>query len=199
MVGTSPPAAAPEPWWSHISAFHRARASRVPPSLGEARRFDPSWHQALSYHAWALPILRCREWQPSPPQVSSQWLCHCRTRQTHHKHPAWPHQQGELSIPIKRQGYLDMYHGINVLQARNYIKISTSTLIMKILESTSPHGWIISPPWLIGLLHFPWTLIGSKSLMQPLVTQTVYDETLCRGLSWSIKVESILWEEEILK
>jgi len=38
----------------------------------------------------------------------------------------------ELSIPMKRQGYLDMYNGIDVIQTRDYIKISTTTFIDKI-------------------------------------------------------------------
>ena len=40
----------------------------------------------------------------------------------------------ELSIPMKRQGFLDMYNGIDVLQARDYIKITTTTFIDKICE-----------------------------------------------------------------
>ncbi len=40
----------------------------------------------------------------------------------------------KLKIPIKRQGYLDMYNGINVLQTRYYIKISVSTFIYKVFE-----------------------------------------------------------------
>ena len=40
----------------------------------------------------------------------------------------------ELSIPMKRQGFLDMYNGIDVLQTRDYIKISTTTFIDKICE-----------------------------------------------------------------
>jgi hypothetical protein len=38
----------------------------------------------------------------------------------------------ELSIPMKWQGYLDVYNGIDVLQTRNYIKISCKTFINKI-------------------------------------------------------------------
>jgi hypothetical protein len=40
----------------------------------------------------------------------------------------------ELSIRMKHQGYLDMYNGIDVLQTRNYIKISTTTFIDKICD-----------------------------------------------------------------
>jgi len=40
----------------------------------------------------------------------------------------------ELSIPMKQQGYLDMYNGINVLQTRDYIKISSKSFIEKICE-----------------------------------------------------------------
>jgi hypothetical protein len=40
----------------------------------------------------------------------------------------------ELSILMKQQGYLDMFNGIDVLQTRDYIKISSSTFINKISE-----------------------------------------------------------------
>jgi hypothetical protein len=39
-----------------------------------------------------------------------------------------------LKIPIKRQRYLDMYNGINILQTRYYIKINLRTCIDKIFE-----------------------------------------------------------------
>jgi hypothetical protein len=40
----------------------------------------------------------------------------------------------KFKIPIKRQGYLDMYNGVNVLQTCHYIKISVSTFISKIFK-----------------------------------------------------------------
>lgn len=39
-----------------------------------------------------------------------------------------------LTIPMKRQGYLDMYNGIDVIQTRDYIKISSKSFIVKICE-----------------------------------------------------------------
>lgn len=39
-----------------------------------------------------------------------------------------------LKIPIKRQGYLDMYNGIDILQTRYYIKINLKTFVDKIFE-----------------------------------------------------------------
>ncbi len=39
-----------------------------------------------------------------------------------------------LKIPIKRQGYLDMYNGINVVQTRYYIKLNLTTYVNKIFE-----------------------------------------------------------------
>jgi hypothetical protein len=39
-----------------------------------------------------------------------------------------------LKIPIKRQGYLDMYNRVDILQTRYYIKISVQTYIDKICE-----------------------------------------------------------------
>jgi hypothetical protein len=40
----------------------------------------------------------------------------------------------KLTIPMKRQGFLDMYNGIDVLQTRHYIKISCTSYINKICE-----------------------------------------------------------------
>jgi len=40
----------------------------------------------------------------------------------------------ELSIPMKWQGFLDMYNSIDVLQARDYIKITCKTFINKICD-----------------------------------------------------------------
>jgi hypothetical protein len=39
-----------------------------------------------------------------------------------------------LKIPIKRQGYLDMYNGVDVLQTRYYIKLNLTTYVNKIFE-----------------------------------------------------------------
>jgi hypothetical protein len=38
----------------------------------------------------------------------------------------------KLTIPMKLQGYLDMYNGIDVIQTRHYIKISCTSYINKI-------------------------------------------------------------------
>jgi hypothetical protein len=39
-----------------------------------------------------------------------------------------------LFIPVKRQGYLVMYNGVNVTQTRYYIKISCATFINKVCQ-----------------------------------------------------------------
>ncbi len=41
----------------------------------------------------------------------------------------------KLCIPIKRQGYLDMYNGVDILQTKHYIKLSVKTFINKVFES----------------------------------------------------------------
>jgi hypothetical protein len=41
----------------------------------------------------------------------------------------------KLCIPIKWQGYLDMYNGIDILQTKHYIKLSVQTFIDKVFES----------------------------------------------------------------
>ncbi len=40
----------------------------------------------------------------------------------------------KLKIPVKRQGYLDMYNGIDILQTRHYIKISVRLFVNKVFE-----------------------------------------------------------------
>jgi hypothetical protein len=40
----------------------------------------------------------------------------------------------KLSIPIKRQGHLDMYNGVDILQTRHYIRLSCTSFIDKISE-----------------------------------------------------------------
>ena len=42
--------------------------------------------------------------------------------------------EDELSIPMKRQGYLDMYNDIDVIQTWDYIKISSKSFIEKICK-----------------------------------------------------------------
>jgi hypothetical protein len=37
----------------------------------------------------------------------------------------------KLTISIKRQGYLDMYNGIDISQTRDYIKISCKLFVEK--------------------------------------------------------------------
>jgi hypothetical protein len=39
-----------------------------------------------------------------------------------------------LTIPIKRQGHLDMYNGIDIVQTRHYIRLSCTSFIDKICE-----------------------------------------------------------------
>jgi len=40
----------------------------------------------------------------------------------------------KLTIPIKRQGFLDMYNGIDVYQTRDYIKIACTSFVDKCCE-----------------------------------------------------------------
>ncbi len=40
----------------------------------------------------------------------------------------------KLTIPMKWQGFLDMYNGVDVLQTKDYIKVSCTTYINKICD-----------------------------------------------------------------
>jgi hypothetical protein len=47
----------------------------------------------------------------------------------------------KLMIPMKRQGFLDMYNGVDVLQTRDYIKISCTSYINRICDKYL-HSWM---------------------------------------------------------
>ncbi len=40
----------------------------------------------------------------------------------------------KISIPIKRQSYLDMCNGVNIYQTRHYIKVDVKTFIKKVFN-----------------------------------------------------------------
>ena len=40
----------------------------------------------------------------------------------------------KLSEPIKRQGYLDLYNGVDILQTRHYIKLNVKTFVEKVFQ-----------------------------------------------------------------
>ncbi len=46
----------------------------------------------------------------------------------------------KLTFPMKKQGFLDMYNGIDVIQTRDYIKISSKSFIEKICEINAAVG-----------------------------------------------------------
>jgi hypothetical protein len=45
----------------------------------------------------------------------------------------------KLTMPIKRQGLLDMFNGINIVQTRNYVKIDCNTYIDKMCTKLPHH------------------------------------------------------------
>jgi hypothetical protein len=51
----------------------------------------------------------------------------------------------ELSIPLKQQGLLDMFNGINVTQTRDYIKIDCHTYVDKFCKKYL-HTWLQKVP-----------------------------------------------------
>ena len=48
----------------------------------------------------------------------------------------------KLSIPMKRQGLVTLYNGLNILQTRDYIKVSCETHIYWISNIHLDHGWM---------------------------------------------------------
>ena len=45
-----------------------------------------------------------------------------------------------LSIPLKRQGLLDMFNGIDITQTKDYIKLDCHTYINQFCKNTLTHG-----------------------------------------------------------
>jgi hypothetical protein len=50
----------------------------------------------------------------------------------------------KLSIPMKRQGLVTLYNGLDILQTKDYIKVSCETYINQISNIHLDHGWIKS-------------------------------------------------------
>ena len=48
----------------------------------------------------------------------------------------------QLSIPMKRQGLLTLYNGLDIHQTRDYIKLSCETYIDKICQGHITNGWM---------------------------------------------------------
>ncbi len=71
----------------------------------------------------------------------------------------------QLSIPIKRQGLLDMFNGINVTQTQDYIKIDCHTYIDKFCEKYT-NSWLHKVPMTENRpTPSPLTPLGSRNLM----------------------------------
>jgi hypothetical protein len=60
----------------------------------------------------------------------------------------------KLTMPIKRQGLLDMFNGVNVVQTKNYVKIDCHTYIDK-LCSKYLDSWLNKVPPIGKLAHLP--------------------------------------------
>jgi hypothetical protein len=71
---------------------------------------------------------------------------------------------GKLSIPLKRQGLVTLYNGLDILQTQNYIKVSCKTYINRVSNIHLDHGWMMS--YLI--LDHPTLLPTTPQLMKAL-------------------------------
>jgi hypothetical protein len=50
----------------------------------------------------------------------------------------------KLSIPLKRQGLVTLYNGLDILQTKDYIKVSCETYIDQVSNIHLDHGWMKS-------------------------------------------------------
>jgi hypothetical protein len=66
----------------------------------------------------------------------------------------------KLKIPIKRQGYLDMYNRVDIQKTRHYIKLLVKTFIDKVFEPYLK-TWMKTCYPLLSLLLSPPTKHGS--------------------------------------
>jgi hypothetical protein len=68
----------------------------------------------------------------------------------------------KLTMPIKRQGLLDMFNSINIVQMKNYVKIDCHTYIDKFYSNTLTCGSTKSPSQKINPPASLWTATGSN-------------------------------------
>ncbi len=73
----------------------------------------------------------------------------------------------KLSIPMKRQGLVTLYNGLDIIQTRDYIKVSCETYINRISNIYLDHGWMKS--YLI--LDHPTPLPTTPPFMKALQTE----------------------------
>ncbi len=50
----------------------------------------------------------------------------------------------KLTIPMTRQGLVTLYNGLDIIQTRDYIKVSCETYINRISSFHLDHGWMKS-------------------------------------------------------
>jgi hypothetical protein len=94
----------------------------------------------------------------------------------------------KLSIPMKRQGLVTLYNGLDILQTRDYIKVSCKTYINLISNIHLDHGWMKS--YLI--LDCPTPLTTTPQFMKALQTEEgnpdpVAQQTLEKKMGFSYR------------
>ena len=79
----------------------------------------------------------------------------------------------KLKIPVKRQGYLDMYNGIDVHQTRHNIKISVASFIDKVFVKHLKTWMKSAYPNPARSTPFPSDANWQKNLTRPSATRTL--------------------------
>jgi hypothetical protein len=86
----------------------------------------------------------------------------------------------KLSIPMKRQGLVTLYNGLDSLQTKDYIKVSCETNINRISNIHLDHGWMKS--YLI--LDCPTPLPATPPFMKALQTEEGNPDPV---VQWALK------------
>jgi hypothetical protein len=76
----------------------------------------------------------------------------------------------KLLEPIKRQGYLDLYNGVDIIQTRHYIKLNIKTFVEKVFVKHIETWMKTSYPTPTRSTPLPRMTNGSKSSIVPLAT-----------------------------
>jgi hypothetical protein len=78
----------------------------------------------------------------------------------------------KLTMPIKRQGRLDMFDGVGIFQTKNYVKSTATPTSTSFAQNTLTCGSTKSPSWKINPPPSLWMATGSNNLTLPLAWTT---------------------------
>ncbi len=103
----------------------------------------------------------------------------------------------KLSMPIKRQGLLDMFNGVNVVQTQDYIKLIATPTSTNFAVSTLKHGSVnCTSPMIVPLHSLQEIKNGSRDLIVPQAPSTprsLLSLNLQMQIKYHASVGELIW------